>query len=69
MVAVTFSLMSIHWGWSPWLRRPALACCSGALSGGARRAAFTAWSAIQPFIATLAMMCSRRGLAKTISAA
>jgi ribose transport system permease protein len=65
LVAVTFSLMSIHWGWSPWVAIPAcllvgLAC--GAVSGGV-----AAWFGIQPFIATLAMMVFARGLAKTIS--
>ena len=64
-VAVSFSLMSIHWGWTPWVAIPAclvlgLAC--GAISGGV-----TAWFGIQPFIATLAMMVFARGLAKTVS--
>ncbi|HYG33454.1 MAG TPA: ABC transporter permease [Clostridia bacterium] len=65
LVSVSFSLMSIHWGWSPWLALPVclligLAC--GAASGGV-----TACFRIQPFIATLAMMVFARGLAKTIS--
>ena len=65
LVAVAFSLMSIHWGWSPWLAIPSclllgLAC--GSVSGG-----LTARLGIQPFIATLAMMVFARGLAKTIS--
>jgi ribose transport system permease protein len=64
-LAVAFSLMSIHWGWSPWISVPAclvlgLAC--GAISGG-----LASWCGIQPFIATLAMMVFARGLAKTIS--
>jgi ribose transport system permease protein len=64
-IAVSFSLMSIHWGWAPSVAIPAclllgLAC--GAVSGGV-----TAWFGIQPFIATLAMMVFARGLAKTIS--
>jgi ribose transport system permease protein len=65
MLAVSFSLMSIHWGWSPWLSVPAclaLGLLCGAVSGG-----FAAWFGIQPFIATLAMMVFARGLAKTIS--
>jgi ribose transport system permease protein len=65
LVAVTFSLMSIHWGWSPWISVPAslaLGAACGALSG-----AITAVFRIQPFIATLAMMVFARGLAKTIS--
>lgn len=64
-VAVAFSLMSIHWGWSPWLAillSLLLGALCGALSGGV-----TAWFRIQPFIATLALMVLARGLAKTIS--
>lgn len=65
LMAVTFSLMSIHWGWSPWLSVPVCllfgAACGGAAGG------VTAWFRIQPFIATLAMMVFARGLAKTIS--
>jgi ribose transport system permease protein len=65
LVSVSFSLMSIHWGWAPWVSMPlsllvGLAC--GAVAGG-----ITAWCDIQPFIATLAMMVFARGLAKTIS--
>jgi ribose transport system permease protein len=65
LVAVSFSLMSIHWAWSPWLAIPlclllGLGC--GSVSGG-----LTARFGIQPFIATLAMMVFARGLAKTIS--
>jgi len=65
LVSVSFSLMSIHWGWSPWVALPTslilgLAC--GAVSG-----AVTAGFGIQPFIATLAMMVFARGLAKTVS--
>src|SRR5215831_8511270 len=65
LVAVSFSLMSIHWGWSPWVSVPlclVLALLCGAVSGG-----LTAWFGIQPFIATLAMMVFARGLAKTVS--
>lgn len=65
LVAVAFSLMSIHWGWSPWLAIPA-ALLLGALCGTAS-GTITAWFGIQPFIATLAMMVFARGLAKTIS--
>lgn len=65
LIAVTFSLLSIRWSWSPWLAIPAcltlgLAC--GALSGG-----LVARFRIQPFIVTLAMMVFARGLAKTVS--
>lgn len=65
LVAVAFSLMSIHWGWSPWLAIPgalAFGVGCGAVSG-----ILTASFSIQPFIATLAMMVFARGLAKTIS--
>ncbi len=64
-VAVAFSLMSIHWGWSPWICVPAcllLGVACGTVSGG-----LAAGFGIQPFIATLAMMVFARGLAKTIS--
>jgi ribose transport system permease protein len=65
VVAVTSSLLTIHWGWSAWLAMPLcllLGMLCGAVSGG-----LTAWFKIQPFIATLAMMVLARGLAKTIS--
>lgn len=65
LVAVAFALMSIHWGWSPWLSVPVcllLGAGCGLLSGS-----LTAWLQIQPFIATLATMVLARGLAKTIS--
>jgi len=65
LVAVSFSLMTIHWTWVTWVAIPAcllLGLGCGALSGG-----LTAWFGIQPFIATLAMMVFARGLAKTVS--
>lgn len=65
LVAVAFSLMSIHWGWSPWISIPLsllLGALAGAISGG-----LAAFFELQPFIATLAMMVFARGLAKTIS--
>lgn len=65
LVAVAFSLMSIHWNWSPWLAIP-LCLALGAAAGGAA-GGVTAWFGIQPFIATLAMMVFARGLAKTLS--
>lgn len=65
LVSVTFSMMSIHWGWSPCVSVPAClllgalcGCVSGSITAGFR---------IQPFVATLAMMVFARGLAKTIS--
>jgi ribose transport system permease protein len=65
LFAVTFSLMSIHWGWSPWLSIPL--CLLLGLGCGAASGGLAAWCGIQPFIATLAMMVFARGLAKTIS--
>ena len=65
LTAVTFSLMSIHWNWSPWITVPltlSLGAACGAVSG-----VITAGFGIQPFIATLAMMVFARGLAKTVS--
>jgi len=65
LVAVTFSLFSIHWKWSPWAAIPAclaLGAACGAVSGG-----LVARFRIQPFIVTLAMMVFARGLAKTVS--
>ena len=65
LVAVQFSLMSIHWGWSPWISLP-LSLLAGLICG-ALSGIITAFWGIQPFIATLAMMVFARGLAKTIS--
>ena len=65
LVAVSFSLMSIHLGWPPWVSVP-LSLLLGLLCGAAS-GTVTAWWGIQPFIATLAMMVFARGLAKTIS--
>ena len=65
LVAVTFSVFSIHWGWSPWIAIPvclAVGLACGALSGG-----LVARFGVQPFIVTLAMMVFARGLAKTVS--
>jgi ribose transport system permease protein len=65
LVAVAFSLFSIHWQWPAWQAIAVslvigLAC--GAASGG-----LIARFRIQPFIVTLAMMVFARGLAKIIS--
>jgi len=65
LVAVVFSILSIHWGWSPWMTIPAcllVGIALGAVSGG-----LIARFGIQPFIATLAMMVFARGLAKYVS--
>jgi ribose transport system permease protein len=65
LTAVIFALASIHWGWPAW-QAAALALAAGTacgmLAGGV-----IARFAIQPFIATLAMMVFSRGLAKLIS--
>jgi ribose transport system permease protein len=63
--AVLFSLMSIHWGWSPWLAIPL--CMAAGAACGMVSGALAAVARMQPFIATLAMMVFARGLAKTIS--
>ena len=65
VVAVCFSKMSVHWGWSPLVAVPlvlAIGACCGAVSG-----TVTARLRVQPFIATLAMMVFARGLAKYLS--
>ena len=65
LVAVCFSLLSIHKQWSPWVAIPAclaVGTACGAVSGG-----IVAVLRIQPFIVTLAMMVFARGLAKTVS--
>jgi len=65
LVAVCFSLMSIHWQVSPWVAIPtclAVGAACGAVSGW-----LIAGFRIQPFIATLAMMVFARGLAKWVS--
>jgi ribose transport system permease protein len=65
LVAVSFSILSIHWHWSPWLAIPAalaIGTVCGAVSGSV-----IARFAIQPFIVTLSMMVFARGLAKYVS--
>ena len=64
LVAVFFSLTSIHWGWSPWLAVPisiGIGAACGAVSGS-----LASWGRFQPFIATLAVMVAARGFSKTI---
>src|SRR5690242_13061782 len=58
LVAVSFSLMSIHWGWSPWLSLPV--CLLFGMICGSASGFLTANLGIQPFIATLAMMVFAR---------
>jgi ribose transport system permease protein len=63
--AVSFAIFSIHLGWPAYL---AIAACLaiGAI-GGAASGVLISGFAIQPFIATLAMMVIARGVAKWIS--
>jgi ribose transport system permease protein len=65
LVAVSFSLMSIHWRYPAELAIPlSLAIGAGCgLASGTLASKFR----IQPFIATLAMMVFARGLAKYVS--
>jgi len=65
LTAVTFSLFTIHWGWSP-LPAVAACLCIGAACGSAS-GFLVARFGIQPFIATLAMMVFARGVAKWVS--
>ena len=65
LVAVCFSKMCIHWGWSGWLAVP-VAVLLGALCGSVSGLAAARWR-VQPFIATLGMMVFARGLAKYAS--
>ena len=63
--AVFFSLTTLHWGWSPWLAVPAslaVGAACGAVSGS-----LVSWGRFQPFIATLVVMVTARGLAKTVA--
>lgn len=65
LVSVTFSVMSIRWGWPAYMSVP-VCLLLGALCGFGSGSLIT-WCRIQPFIATLAMMVFARGLAKTVS--
>ncbi len=65
LVAVLFSMMTIHQGWSPYVAIP-LCLSAGALCGLVS-GALVARYALQPFIVTLAMMVFARGLAKSLS--
>ncbi|MFB3902370.1 MAG: ABC transporter permease [Acidobacteriota bacterium] len=65
LTAVFFSILSIHWAWSPWVAVPCallVGLLAGGISGG-----LVARFRIQPFIATLSMMVFARGMAKWIS--
>lgn len=65
LTAVCSAKMAIHWNWSGWLVVP-LSLLIGAACGLAS-GFVTARLAVQPFIATLAMMVFARGLAKYAS--
>lgn len=65
LVAVSFSLFTIHWEWPAWLAvvlALAIGMGCGLISG-----VLAARLRVQPFIATLAMMVFARGLAKHFS--
>ncbi len=64
-MAVVFSILSIQWGWSPWLAVPA--CLLAGAACGVVSGSLISRFSIQPFIATLAMMVFARGLAKYVS--
>ena len=65
LVAVLFSILTIHWGWSAWLAVPL--CLLAGAGCGAASGTMIARYRLQPFIVTLAMMVFARGLAKYIS--
>jgi ribose transport system permease protein len=65
LMAVLFSILSIHLEWNPWLAIPAC-MAAGAILGGASGGLISKFR-MQPFIATLAVMVFARGLAKYIS--
>ena len=65
LTAVTFSIFTIHWDWSPWIAIPAcllIGGLTGLISGS-----LIAYAKLQPFIATLAMMTFARGAARLIT--
>jgi len=65
LAAVVFAIASIHWGWPSW-QAAALALAAGTICGMLAGGVIARF-AIQPFIATLAMMVFARGMAKFIS--
>ncbi len=65
LVAVLFSLMTIHYGWSPLLAIPL--CLLAGSACGLLSGTLIARNGLQPFIVTLAMMVFARGLAKYVS--
>jgi ribose transport system permease protein len=65
LTAVFFSLAVMRWGWPPLvaiLTTCLVGCLAGSVSG-----LLVGWGKFQPFIATLALMVSARGLAKLAS--
>lgn len=65
LVAVLFSMLSLHHGWSAWTAIPV--CLGAGAACGAVSGSLISRFNIQPFIATLAMMVFARGAAKTLS--
>lgn len=66
LVAVLFSIVTIHLGWSAWIAVPL--CLAIGAGCGIASGTFIARYALQPFIVTLAMMVFARGMAKYVSA-
>ena len=65
LTAVTFSIFTIHWEWSPLIAIPLvllLGGFSGLISGS-----LISLAKLQPFIATLAMMTFARGAARLVT--
>jgi ribose transport system permease protein len=65
LTAVLFSILTIHWEWSPWVATPL--CLAAGAGCGLLSGTLIARYALQPFIVTLAMMVFARGLAKHLS--
>ena len=65
LVAVLFSILTIHWGWPALIAVP-VCMLAGAVCGAASGGLIARYN-LQPFIVTLAMMVFARGLAKSIS--
>ncbi|HTL12432.1 MAG TPA: ABC transporter permease [Bdellovibrionota bacterium] len=64
-VAVLFSLLTLHLGWSGWAAVPV--CIAAGLAAGTLSGSVISVFGVQPFVATLAMMVFARGLAKYLS--
>jgi len=65
LIAVAFSLFTIHWNWQPLAA--VIICLVIGTACGTAAGVLIAKFTIQPFIATLAMMVFARGVAKWVS--